>query len=404
VAAAQARGQYLPPPDPDDPLDEEPVVQKEPAPDKKQKTPPLEKKEKEKDKAPLLSLADLLPQQDSSTLEADLPQAPEMLGDVPPYPVFVSVPPITTTTPGRTVQQTVQLPNGVIGVVNVFVPGTTSVVRPGGTAVLPGSGGFKIADNNSPMPQDRVYFSANIFNDFLAATNAGTSIHNLNVYRESFGMEKTFLSRNGSVGLVLPLNTLTSQSSVPNLNGTHTAIGDLSAYARYALYRDDNRNNWITGGLAVTAPTGPTNFAGISAINVVPHTTILQPFGAYLWNYGRLYVLGFTSLYTPSDTNGGPILLFNDIGVGYFLFRTPLPNRFLTGVAPTVEVHVADPLNDRGPTSAANPIGAFDLVDLGFGLNVLFAGRSRLAAGVVTPVTGPRPFNVEALVQFRMLF
>jgi hypothetical protein len=371
-----------------------------------QPAPPLEKKEKEKDKAPVLSLADLLPQQETSNLEADLPQAPEMLGDVPPYPVFVTVPAEITTTPGHTVQTTKTLDNGQTIVVSVFVPGSTTVVRRAGTAVLPGMGGFKIADNNSPMPQDRIYFSSNAFNGFLASTNArlGTTIQNLNVYNQTFGMEKTFLSRNGSVGLILPINTLTSQSTIAGLNGTHTGMGDVSVYARYALFRDDNRNNWITGGLAATAPTGPTNFAGITAVNVVPHTTIIQPFGAYLWNYGRLYVLGFTSLYTPSDTNGGPILLFNDIGVGYFLFRAPLPNRFLTGVAPTVEVHVADPLTDRGPISAGNPIGAFDLVDLGFGLNVLLGGRSRLAAGIVTPVTGPRPFNTEAIVQFRVLY
>jgi hypothetical protein len=30
--------------------------------------------------------------------------------------------------------------------------------------------------------------------------------------------------------------------------------------------------------------------------------------------------------------------------------------------------------------------------------------RSTLAVGLVTPVTGPKPFNLEALVQFNLLF
>jgi hypothetical protein len=256
------------------------------------------------------------------------------------------------------------------------------------------------------MPQDRVYFDFNMFNDFLASTNnrLGTGIRDMNIYRESFGIEKTFLNANGSVGLILPLNTLTLQSPVTSLNGTHTALGDLSVFGRYALYGDRPNNNWISAGLAVTAPTGASNFAGLDTLSPVPHAATLQPFGSYLWNFGNLYVQGFTSVYTPTDHASSPVLLFNDVGIGYFLYRAPVANRWLTGVAPTFEVHVTDPLNFRGPISASNPFGAFDVVDLGVGLNVLIRAQSRLAIGVVTPVTGPRPFNTEMLVQLRVRF
>jgi hypothetical protein len=97
------------------------------------------------------------------------------------------------------------------------------------------------------------------------------------------------------------------------------------------------------------------------------------------------------------------VLFFNDIGVGYFLYRAPV-NRLISGVAPTFEVHVTDPLNFRGSITDSNPFGAFDIVDLGVGLNVLLGARSRMGIGIVTPVTGPRPFTVEALAQFRVSF
>jgi len=364
-------------------------------------------KEKEKEKPPPLALSDFLPQENPLQL-GEYARAPEFFGDFPPTGILYTIPPQFVRLPDRTIFIQVVNPDGRITIIKEVIPGATvAVPGTGGPAYLPsGSGGFKIADNNSPMPQDRVYLNFNFFNDFLAATNSsqGTGVQNMNVYRESLGMEKTFLDGYGSVGAVLPLNTLTAQSSIPSINGTHTAIGDLSVYARYALYRDSANNNWVSGGLAVTAPTGPINFAGISGPSPAPNTTVLQPFGSALWNFGNLYVQGFTSVYTPTDHASSPVYFFNDIGVGYFLYRAPVANRWLTGVAPTFEVHVADPLNYRGPITASNPFGAFDIVDLGAGMNVLMGARSRLGFGVVTPVTGPRPFNLEALVQFRMSF
>jgi hypothetical protein len=366
-----------------------------------------EKKDKDKEKPAPLALSDLLPQEGDLGL-ADLPRAPEMLGNFGPTGILYTIPPQFAKLPDRTIFVKKQLDNGTIIFIPVVIRGATVPV-PGtsGQGFLPlGHGGFKIADNNSPMPQDRVYLDFNMFNDFLASTNnrLGTGIQNMNIYRESFGVEKTFLGGNGSVGLILPLNTLAMQSPVSSLNGTHTGLGDLSMYARYALYGDRENNNWISAGMAVTAPTGSSNFAGIDAPSPVANTTVLQPFGAYLWNFGNLYIQGFTSIYTPTDHASSPVLLFNDIGIGYFLYRAPVANRWLTGVAPTFEVHVTDPLNFRGPITASNPFGAFDVVDLGAGLNVLLRARSRFAIGVVTPVTGPRPFTIEALAQFRVTF
>ena len=328
-----------------------------------------------------------------------LPQAPEMLGDLPP-PVISVVPVV------------IQLPSHVIttsGIANDR-PFKRTIVIPGGTLVIPGAGlptsgrGFKIADDGSARPMDRIYFDFNFFSDLLASTNLrlGNEIQNLNLYRESLGLEKTLLNGTASLGLRLPLDTVTMESSLPNLNGTHTALGDLTAYGKYALWWDQANDNWLTLGLAVTFPTGPSAIAGIDAVTI-SHSTIFQPYLAGLWNFGNIYLQGFFSVDTPTDSRD-VTLLYSDLGIGYFLYRSFDWSRFLTALAPTVEVHSSNPVNHRGPPSLDNPLSSFDLVDVGLGANVQFRGRYWLAVEAVTPVTGPKPFTIEALAQFRIRF
>ena len=43
-------------------------------------------------------------------------------------------------------------------------------------------------------------------------------------------------------------------------------------------------------------------------------------------------------------------------------------------------------------------------MDLTYGLNVTFLKQSVVTLGMVTPVTGPRPFNYEAVLLFNWRF
>ena len=97
-------------------------------------------------------------------------------------------------------------------------------------------------------------------------------------------------------------------------------------------------------------------------------------------------------------------MVYNDIGAGYFLFRSTEPDDFVTSIAPTFEVHVNNPLNHREWSNANDPAGTADVVDLTYGVNVGFFGQAVLTFGWVTPVTGPRPFNYEAVVLFNWRF
>ena len=100
--------------------------------------------------------------------------------------------------------------------------------------------------------------------------------------------------------------------------------------------------------------------------------------------------------------------MFNDLGVGYFVYRDRSEDSLITAVAPTFEVHIDTPLRQADPN--ADQFGATDslrvnnVVDLTFGSTFEILNRATLGTGVVVPVTGPKPFDVEAIAQLNYRF
>ena len=78
--------------------------------------------------------------------------------------------------------------------------------------------------------------------------------------------------------------------------------------------------------------------------------------------------------------------------------------RFLTAVVPTFETHVNTPLTHRDPFNIRDVAGTPDVVDLTFGATFIAWQRSMLSVAYVNPVTGPRPFSGELLVQLNIRF
>src|SRR5207245_7209043 len=114
-----------------------------------------------------------------------------------------------------------------------------------------------------------------------------------------------------------------------------------------ALLHDRETGDILSAGLAVTTPTGPTAFAGFDQIQSF-HETTLQPFVGYRYNWSDFYVHGFTSIDVPTDSRD-VTMLYNDIGIGYYLYRNRCEDAIVRGIVPTFEVHVHTPLNHRGP-------------------------------------------------------
>jgi hypothetical protein len=224
----------------------------------------------------------------------------------------------------------------------------------------------------------------------------------MKAYRYIFGFEKTFNEGMGSIGLRFPIDTLSASSQIPNLGKTSTAVGDLSVILKYILAENKRTGSLVSTGLMISTPTGPHNFANANYLQNI-HTTTFQPYLGYICNWRRLYFQGFSVLSAPVNFND-VTFLFNDIGVGYFLYRSPDPRRFITAIAPTFEVHVNTPLNHRDVFNPFDRAGTPDVVDLTYGLNVGFYGSSVLTLAFINPVTSPKPFDYEATVFLNIFF
>lgn len=291
----------------------------------------------------------------------------------------------------------------------VVIPGVPPVppigVSPSrGAFVAPSERGIKIANNENPAPQDRLYFNFNYYDNLNAAANErlGIDVHNIQVYQYTFGLEKTFLDGNASFGMRLPVNNLSTESGTPTYDGNFTDIGNLTMILKYLFYKDQ-QNNALSGGLALTVPTGPSGFAGADQFST-PNPTVFQPFIGYRLGFNDWFIHGFFAGDFPCDQND-VTMFYSDIGVGYFLLRRPqCSDSILTAVVPTFEVHVNNPLNHRGAFNGADLVGTADVVNLTSGITFEINHRSTFTVGLVVPVTGPKPFDVEALAQVNWSF
>ncbi len=286
---------------------------------------------------------------------------------------------------------------GISGIRNVTFPGrngATPTVR--AVRGLPLSGqynGFKITDNESPRPVDRVYFSYNNYAN-VGGSQVGPGIGSITVNRELVGFEKTFLSGDASIGLRLPFIQINGFSEIQS-----QVVGDLSIIAKFAWINDRQTGNVFSTGLVVTAPTGGGDSNILLADgSLAPHSTLFQPWAGWIYNWRDLYFQGFSSVVVPSDSRD-PSILFNSIAMGYWLYRSN-NDRFLQGFVPTVEVHVNTPLNHDNP----NDVIFFEnQVNLTTGAYVVFP-RMTLGGAVCIPLVGPKPYSIEAMASMNFRF
>jgi hypothetical protein len=264
---------------------------------------------------------------------------------------------------------------------------------------------FKLSENQSPRPLDRVFFDFNYYNNLDDSLNRHDTspITQMKAYVYNFGVEKTFNNGKGSVGLRVPLDNLTANSfgnvaSTP----TTTALGNLTVFAKYILAQNIQTGSLLSACFAITPPNGPGRFAGAPYLFGI-NSTYLQPCLAYIYNHNRWYLQGFSG-FTFSTNPNDVSLIYNDIGIGYFLIRDKDPHAFLTALAPTFELHVNNPVNHRDWFNQFDIAGSPDIVNLTYGLNFGFRDAAVLSAGFVTPVTSPKPFDTEAVLMLNVYF
>jgi hypothetical protein len=261
---------------------------------------------------------------------------------------------------------------------------------------------FKIADDQNARPQDRVFFDYNYYNNVGANFRLGTDVSNMNVNRGVVGIEKTFFDGFASIELREPVNSLhIGGSSTPEANGSFTDVGDLTVIFKGILWQDLLNGDLVSAGLAITIPTGPDSLGGVTFSNGCVHSTLLQPFIGYLWAWNNLFLHGFSSVDIPT-TDQDSTLMFNDVGLGYFLLRDRNNGRFLTAVVPTVEAHLMTPLSHEG--SPTEMIFTPNQLDITEGVTFEFRRQITFAVGVSEPVTGNKTFDFEAIAQLNVRF
>ncbi|HEX8200342.1 MAG TPA: hypothetical protein VF590_07635, partial [Isosphaeraceae bacterium] len=128
--------------------------------------------------------------------------------------------------------------------------------------LAPSVRGFEIAENQSPIPQDRFFYSFNYFEDVNKTLNRvfEPPITNLRIYRHVFGAEKTIFDGRGSLGLRLPLNTIRAdprERLLAGEGGSSTALGNLTVFGKFIHAQNQRTGDLISVGLAITPPTGP---------------------------------------------------------------------------------------------------------------------------------------------------
>jgi hypothetical protein len=281
---------------------------------------------------------------------------------------------------------------------------TTTAVRVTDPVAVRNGSSIKIADNASPKPLDRVYFSYNFFDNLnggpssfatpgVPGSTTSIASRRFDIHEELFGFEKTFLDGNASFELRLPVFQTSGGDGGNGLDD----FGDLSFGVKYAVINDCSTGNVLSGGVLVTAPTGP----GINTVEGRLHDWLLQPWVGGILNCGTIYIHGFSSVVCPTDSKDVTVW-FNDIGIGYNLYKADCnSDEVFTSLTPTLEVHVTTPLDHRNINA---DISVPDIVSFTAGVHIGLCHRSYFTVGVNVPVTGPRPYDVEALAQYNFRY
>lgn len=277
---------------------------------------------------------------------------------------------------------------------------------PSPSAGLGPTGRMKVADGNSPLPQDRVYFRYGLFNGVPIAPGG------IDLDRFTPGFERAFYDDMLSLEMRFPLAATLDSSMVAGpsgFSGHNVEFGNIGIYLKALFHASDQLA--VSGGLGLTTPTAddinvrlPDNAPLLRVENESVH---LQPFLAGLYTPNdRFFAHGFLQL--DIDPNGNSLLvnsgsglapvgelndstfLFADLGVGYWLHQSSTSH--LTGIAPTVELHYNTSLQDADNiTAGAITIGNFgdnvEALNLTVGATFAFGNSTHVTAGYVTPIS-----------------
>lgn len=309
-----------------------------------------------------------------------------------------------------------------------FFRGQDPQAQQGAVVDLPlgGASSYNVAENNSAIPLDRVYFLYNGFFNAFDSSIPGlpTRSTDLHVYR--VGLEKTFFDGLWSVDLRMPF-TSNNDLQTPGLVTDSGSIGNLSMFLKRLIYRSDNVA--IASGLGIGLPTGDdsvvttlTNRTTIEneAVHLMPYVALTSSLNDrwFLQSFSQIdFAASGNNVETPQGTAGvytEQNLLHVDVGLGRWLGQ-PMGYRYLRGVASIVELHYTSTIQDSDQVAVANPGfnqtfrvdgNRIDLLNLTSGLHFQLTPAANVRVGAVAPLKSEpnRAFDSEIFVSFNRFF
>ncbi len=277
-----------------------------------------------------------------------------------------------------------------------------------------GAGRFKMADDTSPLPQDRLIADYSYYNGVNYGPDVAPVANvRLGVNEFEPGFEKTFLNGAASVELRAPMSTVDDI-------GSH--FGNLGVALKALVYCQCDLD--VCAGMSMNVPTGPSFSYALTglpppgpfitspaSLTIENQSVHLLPFVGALWRPScRLFVQGYVQLdvdasgdqvintFTSLGRIYDPTLLYVDLGAGYWLRKADCSQR-ISGVALISEIHVNESVGSARSTVGAGtlPVSSFSLVDATVGVHLDLGQQSNVTVGYVTPLTGgpDRLFNGE---------
>lgn len=292
-----------------------------------------------------------------------------------------------------------------------------------------------MAENNKALPEDRVFFSYNHFENALHASDVAAMRDALvqrgfPVDRYTFGIEKTFRDAQWSIAFSLPLAGAAYTGELFAANGG--SIGNLSIILKRLCYESDWV--WISAGLGIEAPTGAEANGGFPMfepdfIHVRNEAVQLAPYLAFLCAPGdRFFYQGFLEVNTAVNGNRVSVvapmfsetlgtlhdqtLLRGDLAAGWWLWHDPELRR-LPGLAWLTELHYTTALQEANGVDfsgsfpyVTNPANRFDMISLTTGLHAEVTHNTVVRVATALPLrTGDnRTFDAEVMVQLQRRF
>jgi hypothetical protein len=299
-----------------------------------------------------------------------------------------------------------------------------SLTLPGGAGGLVGR--TKVSDDNSPLPHDRIIFNYDDYNG-VPLTPGGYDVH-----RFSVGFEKTFFDQGASFELRLPFaSTLDNDIYTNGVGNTRsTEVGDLALSLKALVYRSEVLN--VCTGLAIALPTADDVhvYAGNTQVLYIRNEdVILTPYVAFVLTpddnlfFQNWYEVGVNTKGNEVAFNNGitglqPLgrlkdqnLLQIDAQLGYWLIRNSSSNGMLRGLAPFVELHWNDAIDNAGRVSSglfsiSGTSNNFNELNMTVGVLAQIGDRINLSLGAAFPLLGGtnRTFDYQLGLHVNFIF